>query len=250
MDTTILCTTDNSLDEGLARVCREWLLKATNGHPIISVSQKPIDLGENICVGDIGRSWLSLHRQLLAGLKKVKTRYVAIAEHDCVYSEEHFQWVPPRDDVFYYNNNMWLLQWKGTKPEFNGMYSYWPNRYALSQLVCNNDLLLRTIDRRLNVIDKDRGLMKELQHVGEPGITEYKMKRVQRYAANGSHVYLRPMLKDFVEHLENEKAETFRTKVPNLDIRHGTNFTGPKRGKNRRWELAPWGKLDDIKAVR
>jgi hypothetical protein len=36
------------------------------------------------------------------------------------------------------------------------------------------------------------------------------------------------------------------TNIPNLDIRHGSNFTGPKRGKDRCYELLYWGKFDDV----
>lgn len=248
MDTTILYTTDNSLDEEIANTCRKWLVKTAGDIPIVSVSQKPIDLGENICLGEMGRSWLSLHKQLLAGLQAVKTKYVAIAEHDCLYSTEHLTWTPPTDDTFYYNDNMWLLQWKGNHPEFEGMYSFWPGRYALSQLVSNRDLHLKSVEKRINIIDSDRGFEKQVLRLGEVGTTKLRgtLDALQSRAASGSCAYLRPLMKDFVAYLEDEKAEKFKTKEPTLDIRHGTNFTGPKRGKNRRWELPPWGKLEDL----
>ena len=260
-DTTIVYYTDNALDPEIAGKCRELLLRSANGHPIISVSQRPIDFGENVCVGDIGRSWLSLYKQLFEGVRLAKTKYVAMAEHDCIYSEEHLLWTPPRDDTFYYNDNCWLLQWKSSKPEMDGMFSYWPKRYALSQMISNTELMRRTIDKRLDILEKDRRVSKGIANICEPGRTRLlgeddymhdpvthrkRLERVQRWAKSGKAVYLRPMLQDFSAYLETEQEERFKTKTPNLDIRHNGNFTGPKRGKNRRWELPPWGKLEEV----
>ena len=39
--------------------------------PIISVSQKPMDLGNNICVGDVERSSQNGYMQLLIGCVKL-----------------------------------------------------------------------------------------------------------------------------------------------------------------------------------
>ena len=272
MDTTIIYYTDNTLAEPIAARCRELLLESAEGLPIVSVSQEPIDLGENICVGKIGRSWLSLYKQLFAGLTAAKTRYVATAEHDCVYAPEHFRWTPPRDDTFYYNDNMWLGQWQSTKPELDGMFSYWPRRLALSQLICSREMLLNSTSHRLDFLDAGRGMAKRVKHIAEPGFTEIpavgkdlkvrkggtgtvvrdspkwhkRLLRVQKYASNGSHAYLQPMLDSLQACLNNEKTEFFKTVVPNIDIRHKGNFTGPKRGRNRRWELEPWGKLEEL----
>lgn len=46
---------------------KKQLLTAIGDLPLISVSQKPIAFGTNICVGEIGRSHLNLYRQILAG---------------------------------------------------------------------------------------------------------------------------------------------------------------------------------------
>ncbi len=39
------------------------------------------------------------------------------------------------------------------------------------------------------------------------------------------------------------KAEAFRTKLPNLDVRHGGNFSGMRFGKNKTYILPYWGKF-------
>jgi hypothetical protein len=240
MDKTIIYLTDNSLDEELAQRVRETLIKEAGEIPIISVSQKPIDLGTNICVGEIGRSWLSLYKQQLAGLKEAKTKYISIAEHDCLYTHEHFAWTPPKDDTFYYNENVWFVQWGGNHPELNGMYStFWTTRMALSQLVCNRELHIKAIEERIYLFEQGA---KGITNAGEPGVCK-DLTLAYKLAKSGSHAHLSGYME---KHLTQFNAETFHTELPNLDIRHGSNFTGPKRGKNRCYELPYWGKFEEI----
>jgi hypothetical protein len=78
-------------------------------YPIISVTQKPVNLGQNICVGEIGQSYYNLYKQLYLGALGVKTKYVAFVEDDTLYNVEHFSYRPPADDVFCYNRHFWFL---------------------------------------------------------------------------------------------------------------------------------------------
>jgi hypothetical protein len=241
---SILYLTDNSLDEKLAEFCKLKLIDNCDSDisidkviPIISVSQKPIRFGKNICVGEIGRSWLSLYKQMMAGLEACETKYVGIAEHDVIYGPEHLQWIPPTDDTFYYNHNCWLVQWGGNHPELNGMYSYWPKRFALSQLVCNKELLKESIKERLSLLENGYHMVKGLKGAGEPGVAD-KIAIGQLEAGSGRPTQLQRYLKGF---LKEYKSESFKTEQPNLDIRHSSNFTGPKRGKMRRYDLPYWG---------
>jgi hypothetical protein len=79
------------------------------GLPIVSVSHKPIDLGMNIVVGDVGRSSINIHRQISIGCQHAKTKYVIWCEADSLYPPEHFKFIPPKDDRIYKNRNMWRL---------------------------------------------------------------------------------------------------------------------------------------------
>ena len=110
-DKTIIYYTANRESKGLTKLVQETLLKC--GLPIISVSQKPIDFGENICVGEVGFSSHNSVRQVQIGAEKATTRYVALAEADCLYPKEHFEYTPPRKDIFYYDRNVWMLRAKG-----------------------------------------------------------------------------------------------------------------------------------------
>jgi hypothetical protein len=60
---------------------------------------------------------------------------------------------------------------------------------------------------------------------------------------DGKASYLHTYLNDF---LEKYQKESFKTEIPMLDIRHATNFTGPRRGNRRRYELPYWGRFENI----
>ena len=235
---TVLYYSSNTVAEDIQRV----VLKNIRGmnNPIVSVTQKPVDLGKNICIGEVGSSWLNLYKQLKIAAETAETEYVAMAEDDCLYTQEHYDWIPPRNDTFYYNENVWFVQWGGNHPELNGMYSnYWTDRKALSQLVCSRDILLKDIDLKLKFLEGDI----PIETIGEPGIS--KLMKARALARQGGHS-LGMTLEEYASLLDAAKADTFRTKQPNLDIKHNKNMTGPKRGKNRTYTLEPWGDFKTI----
>ena len=216
-------------------LCQRYLLAAAGDNPIVSVSQRPVDLGRNVCVGEIGSSWLSIYRQQLAGLEVAQTEMVAIAEHDVCYVPSHFAHEPADPQAFTYNVNCWLVQYKGTHPEYDGMYSYWPRRLALSQLICRRDLLAQSIEERLHLIESGVRVMRRL---GEPGAFPPGVLDLARKATDGKAAYLS---KYFEDHVTKFRSRTFASPEPTLDVRHKDNFTGARRGKKRCYELPPWG---------
>ncbi len=242
---TILYLTDNSLDEQIATLCRRVLLREADGLPIVSVSQKPVDLGVNVCVGDIGRSWTSLYRQLLAGVEAAPTDWVVVAEHDCLYTHEHLSYQPDDAEVFWYNSNAWLVEGPGgNHPELFGMYSYWPRRLALSQLICDKHLLKVSIEERLAILATGGSMDRQYLGCGEPGVvSDRALQKAKRAADSGQPIQLQRYLKDYLQRYEHR---VFQTVNPNLDCRHGTNFSGAKRGKKRTYELPFWGRFAEV----
>lgn len=226
--------------------CQELLLKAAGGIPIVSVSQKPISFGENYCLGDIGRCGLSIDLQLMEGLKHIATKWVALAEHDCIYSAEHFAWTPPDDKHFFYNDHNWLAQWKNPRfPEWDGMFSFKRLRRVQSQLICATELLREATDIKLKVLSDPSWLKRYARgRLGEPGSAD--LARAIKMSRFKDVRHLRPLLKEYIT---GYAARDWRTKIPNIDIRHGNNFTGPRRGNWRRFTLAPWGTLQEALAV-
>jgi len=113
-DLTVLYYTANLLKPKFDEAIRKQLRLAAEDFPIVCVSQKPMDFGDvNICVGDIGQTHLNIYRQMLIGAKEVKTKYIAIAEDDTLYSAGHFTEYRPADDTFGYDMSKWsVYTWK------------------------------------------------------------------------------------------------------------------------------------------
>ena len=108
-DLTVIYYTSNFIPDKFMEYTKHHLLKAAENTPIISVSQKPMNFGKNICVGNIGRSHLNIYRQALRGAKEAKTRYIAMAEDDVLYSPGCFTRHTPTPGVFAYNRNVWCI---------------------------------------------------------------------------------------------------------------------------------------------
>jgi len=187
-------------------------------------------------------SGMSMYKQIQAGLDQIKTKFVAVAEHDCLYSAEHFAFEPP-DDHFWYNQNSWLLQYKNPNyPEMDGTFSYWPKRRVQSQLICDVEKFREATKLAMTICEDP--LWNEVRHnmgVGEPGAVDYT--KAMRLTRGSAKKQLRNRIKDYII---GYNARDFTTKIPNIDIRHGSNFTGPRRGRSKTFRLEPWGTMGDI----
>lgn len=161
-DLTILYYTGNRLDEEIALKIRDQLKQASGNYKIISVSQKPIELGENICVGDIGYSYINIYKQMLIGAKAVKTKYLAIAEDDCLYSKEHFTAFRPKDDEVAYDMSKWSLYTWSEPP----IYSI-KNRRTNTTLIAPTALLIEALEERFKKYPNDADI--PLKYFGEIG---------------------------------------------------------------------------------
>lgn len=92
---------------------RDNILKVCGGLPIISVTQKPMDFGKNICVGDaIGVSGFNFFRQVQIACEEAKTRFVISAEADTLYPPDYFTFEPEKDDICYRNSNLYVVAHK------------------------------------------------------------------------------------------------------------------------------------------
>jgi hypothetical protein len=87
----------------------EQILKVKGDIPVISVSQKPLDFGTNICVGEIGHNYQNAFLQALRGCQEAKTPYVAMCESDCLYPPGYFDFEPKDLNTIYTYDNVWLM---------------------------------------------------------------------------------------------------------------------------------------------
>jgi hypothetical protein len=108
-DITILYYSSNKERPEFEQRIKDDLLSKCGDIPIISITQKPINLGTNICIGDVGASGFNMFRQVLIGCKAAKTKFVLSAEADCVYPPEYFKWIPPKEDICYRNTNLYVM---------------------------------------------------------------------------------------------------------------------------------------------
>ena len=77
-----------------ARVQAQILAAGGGALPIISVTQKPVDFGRNVCVGEVGCCDANAFRQLQIGAQQVDTEWLAVAEADALYPPAYFEWHP------------------------------------------------------------------------------------------------------------------------------------------------------------
>jgi len=213
-------------------MCHKYLVRAAEDIPIVEMHQPK----------DWELSGLSMYQQIKLGLERIRTKWVAIAEHDCLYSHEHFSFIPQDDTFFWYNTNCWLVQ--HTNPNhshLDGQYSLWPGRRVQSQLICDAKKLREITEVQIAVTgDPKWREIRRNKPIGEPGTVGEKALRL---TSGSRYSSLHGRIKDY---LIGYKAMDFSTKIPNIDIRHGGNLTGPRRGSKRTYELSPWGRWNDI----
>lgn len=141
MNTTIIYYTSNRESPIFEQKIRDNIIANSNGLPIVSVSQKPIDFGKNIVVGEVGASGFNMFRQVQIACREAKSKFVLSCEADCLYPPDYFTFEPDRDDVCYRDSNLYVLAHKRAiywrKPEGATHVQIVGREYYLNRL---NDL--------------------------------------------------------------------------------------------------------------
>ena len=107
--TTVVYYTSNREKPEFESSILDTLLENIGDLTLITISQKPMPVGNNICVGDVGRSGYNAWRQLYLGAGLATTQFICTAEADYIYPKEYFRFVPPSEDAFYLANPVYLL---------------------------------------------------------------------------------------------------------------------------------------------
>ena len=159
-DLTILYYSTNRISKFFEENIINSLKEVVGDTPIISVTWKPMNLGENILFEGVKPSAYYVYKQVLIGAEKAKTKYVACAEDDTVYTKEHFAFRPP-DDTFAYNEG---------HIEIHGGIFIYRGRRNMSTCIATRDLMVETLRLRFekypNFLDSDKG---ETHGFAEPG---------------------------------------------------------------------------------
>jgi len=215
--------TDNRCEERIAQVVRNQIKKCCYGIEIISVSQFPLDFGRNIVV-PWERSVLTMFKQILAGLEASTANVVFLTEHDVIYHPSHFEFCPPKKDVYYYNENNWALD------EKTGQALFYKPRQQVSGLCAYKNLLIDHYRARVERVERE-GFTRKMGY--EPG-------------------------KPLPRGIDNFKREGYFSEYPNIDIKREGCLT-PGRFKLRQYrcrnkikdswiladEIPSWGKTKD-----
>lgn len=141
-DVTVIYYTSNCENTVFEKNIMSSLKDAIGSKPLISVSQKPIDFGDNICVGVVGRSNHNALRQMQIGVLAAKTKYVSMGESDTLYPTDLFDFEPPTDDTFYIAKPFYVLFNQRNKKI---VYAEKP-KSSESAMVVSRDHLLRRMD--------------------------------------------------------------------------------------------------------
>ena len=210
-DITLIFYTSNRIPEFFALNVMKHI--QSFGIPIISVSQKPIAFGKNICVGEIGCSVYNVYKQILIGVKEAKTKYVACCEDDTLYVKEHFEFEPPDGGIFY-NVNRWRIN-------LHGMF-YYRNRRIMCSCVSGSEKLIEVLEERFR---KYPTCPDNLWGWGEPGRFERRLQ------------------------LPRVEVGTFRTKEPIVQFNHLDGLSGSRVVLETdvvTSYLEPWGSASEL----
>jgi hypothetical protein len=195
--------TDNRLEEPIFSTVQQQLSKS--GLPIVSVSLRPINFGDNFVL-DLQPSYLTMMKQIITALENSIGDYVFFCEHDVLYPLSHFDFIPARDNIFYYNDNVW--RWDYPKDR---LITY--NRLmSLSSLCANRQFVLNHYRARLEIIEEN-GWDKDMRH--EPDWARkwgYELGTKKRKRGG----------------FTDDDFETWKSEHPIVDIRHNRTFSKPK----------------------
>lgn len=139
---TIIYYTSNRENESLEKRIRDITRSISGNIPIVSVSQKPIDFGDNICVGDVGANDHNLYRQIQVACLRAKTPFVISAEADNLYPPDYFTFESPELGNIYRYKNIWVLKYWRTY--------FVKKRWCEGAQIADREYYLRLLERELD----------------------------------------------------------------------------------------------------
>jgi hypothetical protein len=200
----IIYYTDNRIENPIRDVVRYFIKKS--GLPIVSCSLEPIRFGKNIALEGRVRSYPTYITQIYTALNNLDTDYVFFCEHDVLYHESHFEFTPPENDRFYYNGNVW--RWK----LHNFKLVTYDQMRPLSCLCVNRQLAIEHYKKRL-------------QKIEEEGLSDTRSREPRRARIWGFEPGTKPTSRGG---FSDELVVDWKSRGPNIDIRHNKTFTSIK----------------------
>jgi hypothetical protein len=199
----IIYYTDNQLAEPIASIVQDLI--SLSELPITSVSLQPLNFGNNFVL-PLKTSYITMLKQIITALEESKEDVVFFCEHDVLYPPSHFDFTPEKNSIFYYNDHVW--RWKYPA---DYLISY-DRLISLSGLCVNRKFALEHYKKRLQKIEQ---LELEAEGKREPAWArkwgyEPGTKKIKRGG------------------FSDDDFETWTSKEPLIDIRHGKTFSSSK----------------------
>lgn len=224
-DLTVVYYTANVIPDSFSDDVLEQLMIVTDDYPKMIVSHKPMNWDTENIVVDLPIHHLSIYRQALIGAKAAKTKFIALAEDDVLYSSEHFKH-RSSPGKFAYNMNAWNMYTWEKEPMFTQKLG---GRKNLNGLICERDLFIEAMEERFAKHPDDSKV--NLGLWAEPGKYERQLGVTIR------------------------ETEVFATNPPNIVFSHeaelsfGNLGTRKKVGEIRATEIPYWGTAEKIRSI-
>jgi hypothetical protein len=151
----IIYFSDSTPDPKILKMCQDQMKKS--GLPIVNCSLVPMDFADVNIRLDMKRGWEAYLTQILTALMNSEADIVFFNEHDVLYPMSHYEFTPPTNDHFYYNQNWIKTDWPHTKAVA------W-DADQVSGLCCDRNLALDFYRKRLSEYDE-----KNFDRKFEPG---------------------------------------------------------------------------------
>ena len=233
----IIYYTDNQLDEEIATKVRHQIQRIGDrkGIAITSSSLKKMEFGvKNVRFPSMKRGYLTMFKQILGALENTSDNIIFFTEHDVLYHPSHFDFTPPEKDVFYYNQNVWLVR----MPDGHGLH-YDVNQ--LSGLCVYKEAAITHFRERFE--------MAEAEYKRLESLFPNKEEHTRMFNRFIRKMGFEPFTHGRIKWKNEFKHGTWKSEYPNIDLKHGANATG-QRWKKEQYRnqqlLINWTESNDI----
>ena len=206
----IIFYTDGGADKSITKPVIDNLINISQEKhvPIVTAAlRKKLDFGvKNIYFPSLKRGMLSQFKQILSALEHSSSDIIFFCEADILYHPSHFDFIPPKEEIYYYNVNVWKVRWS------DGHALKVDDLKQLSGLCGRRDFLIRHYKKRIEIVEQR---IKDMEAARQP----IDNQGVSRYMGFEPGMHSEP------RGVDNYPVESWLSEFPNIDIRHDNNIS-------------------------